>query len=139
MALTATATRKSFEAVCSRLSMPNPAIIGCSSYRDNIMYIVKQQPLMSTFCKNMADDLKKLGMVEQEEIIYHQKPFCYIKQWEYMSLMKSKDILQTILFVAFNFCTSSFYLMHIHLTVKIAVIFVVNSLHNLFIVLSHNF
>ena len=61
MALTATATKEKYEAVCLRLSMSNPIIVGCSSYRANISYIVKPLPKKESFCKSLASDLKVLS------------------------------------------------------------------------------
>ena len=41
--------------------MINPAIVGCTAYRDNITYVVEPEPTMDTFCKKISDDLKRLG------------------------------------------------------------------------------
>ena len=69
MALTVTATRKTY-AVCLRLSMTKPLVVGCSSYRDNIKYYVQPQPDMGMFCCNMATELKELGPAYPKTIIF---------------------------------------------------------------------
>ena len=77
MALTATATKENYEAVCLRLSMSNPIIVGCSSYRANISYIVKPLPKMESFCKSLASDLKRMGMNYPKTVIFCRRyPDC---------------------------------------------------------------
>uniref|UniRef100_A0A1X7SWD6 DNA 3'-5' helicase n=1 Tax=Amphimedon queenslandica TaxID=400682 RepID=A0A1X7SWD6_AMPQE len=50
--------------------MTNPAIVGCSTYRDNIAYVVEPLPMMDTFCKKISDDLKRLGKDYPKTVIF---------------------------------------------------------------------
>ena len=70
MALTATATKETYKSVCSRLSLCDPVIVGCSSYRANITYIVKPMPKMDIFCKRIARDIKRMGMNYPKTVIF---------------------------------------------------------------------
>ena len=57
------------DVICLRLSMINPVVVGCSSYRANITYCVKPQP-DKTFCNNMAKELKQLGTAYPKTVIF---------------------------------------------------------------------
>ena len=76
MALTATATKETYKSVCLRLSLSGPVIIGCSSYRDKISYIVKPMPKKDSFCKRLARDIKKMGMNYPKTVIFCRYPDC---------------------------------------------------------------
>ena len=73
MALTATATRPTFESVVSRLSMENVAVVGASSVRDNIRYSVHPMMSMDEFCYKIAEDVRTLGIRYPKTVIFCRK------------------------------------------------------------------
>ena len=57
--------------------MSNLIIVGCSSYRANISYIVKPLPKKESFCKSFASDLKRMGMNYLKTVIFCRRyPDC---------------------------------------------------------------
>ena len=70
LSLTATASCNTYKAVCTRLSLVNPVLIGCSPQRPNIKYSVKPLPSMDSFCCEMAERIKVLGIKHQKTVIF---------------------------------------------------------------------
>ena len=70
LSLTATATTATFNAVCKRLSMSNPVLIGCPPHRTNILYVVKPLPDMDKFCTDLSDKIKVLGLEYPKTVIF---------------------------------------------------------------------
>jgi bloom syndrome protein len=58
MSVTATATKDTFDVICSRLSMKDPFLVGISPNRSNIFYTVKEMPKLDEFCEDVANHLK---------------------------------------------------------------------------------
>jgi superfamily II DNA helicase RecQ len=58
MALTATATKTTYDAVCSQLSMKNQSIVGCAPNRDNIFYALKPLPNMDEFTDTISKNVE---------------------------------------------------------------------------------
>lgn len=73
MALTATATKDMYKAVCQRLSLNNPILIGCLPNRCNIMYEVRPLLDVDSFCGNIAGELKSLELEYPKTIIFIQR------------------------------------------------------------------
>lgn len=70
LALTATASIATFKAVCDRLAMSNPVLIGANPDRPNIFFSVKPLPTMAAFCEEMAGRVRDLGLCYPKTIIY---------------------------------------------------------------------
>ena len=51
LALTATATKDTFQAVCSRLSLVDPVVIALSPDRPNLMLNIMGKPTIEEYCK----------------------------------------------------------------------------------------
>jgi bloom syndrome protein len=73
MALTATATKETYDVVCSRLSMKNPSVIGCAPNRDNIFYALKLLPNMDEFAETISNNVKRLGLYYPKTVVFCQK------------------------------------------------------------------
>jgi superfamily II DNA helicase RecQ len=70
MGLTATATKESYDIICSRLSLKVPVLVGAFPNRSNIYYIVKEMPTLDIFCSEIADDLKRKGLEYPKTIVF---------------------------------------------------------------------
>ena len=73
MCLTATATIDTYQAVCQRLSLINPVLIGCPANRDNIYYEVKSLPDVGEFCATIANDISHQGVEYPKTIIFFRQ------------------------------------------------------------------
>lgn len=64
MALTATATNETYKAVCDRLSLKHPILVGIPPNSPNITY--KVQPLvdMNDFCAPIAREMERIILKE---------------------------------------------------------------------------
>lgn len=73
MALTATATKSTFDKVVDRLSMQNVAIVGTSPMRANIRYSVIPMTSMEEFCARIATDVREMGICYPKTVIFCQR------------------------------------------------------------------
>lgn len=73
MALTATATNDTYKAVCQRLSLNNPVLIGMQPNRPNIKYEVKPLVDIDTLCNELAEELKLEGVTYPKTVIFIQR------------------------------------------------------------------
>ena len=72
LALTATASAATFNAVCQRLSLVNPVLVGCPPNRVNI-YSVKPLSNMDKFCDNVSGKMKVLGLQYPKTVIFYRR------------------------------------------------------------------
>ena len=68
--LTATATKATYDAICKRLSMVNPVLVGCPPHHSNIYYSVKSLPSMEQFCTELAESIKVSGLEYPKTVIF---------------------------------------------------------------------
>uniref|UniRef100_A0A1X7VKG1 Helicase ATP-binding domain-containing protein n=1 Tax=Amphimedon queenslandica TaxID=400682 RepID=A0A1X7VKG1_AMPQE len=73
MALTATATNETYKAVCKRLSLNTPKLIGFQPNRSNIVYEVKPMIDLDNFCQDIARELKSLALEYPKTVIFVQR------------------------------------------------------------------
>jgi superfamily II DNA helicase RecQ len=73
MCLTATSTMQTFDAVFSRLSSCDPALISLSPNRSNIFYVVKEMPKMTDFCSNFAAELECQSVAYPKTIMFRRR------------------------------------------------------------------
>ena len=59
MALTATATKSTFDQVVDRLAMQKVTVVGTSPARDNTRYAVHPIVPMEEFCMSIAKDVRR--------------------------------------------------------------------------------
>lgn len=64
LALTATATRESFNSISKSLLLDNPILIGLPPNRINIKYIVKKCPSIDELCHQLTEKL----MLKRENV-----------------------------------------------------------------------
>jgi len=70
LALTATATKDTYQVVCSRLSLVDPVVIGLSPDRPNLMLNVVGKPSINEYCKQLSQDFKLKRMEFPKTIIF---------------------------------------------------------------------
>ena len=70
MALTATATRATFEIIIERLSLNNPVVVGISPNRPNIFLSVAPHIKLNCFAKEVGDKLKSERLSYPKSIIF---------------------------------------------------------------------
>lgn len=73
MALTATATNSTFDAVVSRLSMEHVAVVGASPERHNIRYSVHPMMTMDDFCCRIATNVRTLMTSYPKTVVFCRK------------------------------------------------------------------
>lgn len=73
MALTATATRKTFQCILSRMSMKDYALIALPPSRSNIRYSVKDLPTQEDFTSAIASEIRKHGVKFPKTVIFCRK------------------------------------------------------------------
>ena len=73
LALTATASTATFSAVCQRLSLVDPVLVGYPPNRMNITYSVKPLPSMNSFCNDLLEKIKVLGLQYPKTVIFCRK------------------------------------------------------------------
>ena len=73
LALMATASYSTYNAVCTRLSLVNPVLIGCSPERSNIKFVVESLPTTEDFCKEIAAQIKYHGIEYPKTVIFCQR------------------------------------------------------------------
>ena len=73
MALTATATNETYKAVCNRLSLNTPVLIGSQPNRSNIIYEVNPLIDLYKFCQDTAREIKSLGLEYPKTVIFVQR------------------------------------------------------------------
>lgn len=72
MALTA-ATNETYKAVCNRLSLNTPVLIGSQPNRSNIIYEVNPLIDLYKFCQDTAREIKSLGLEYPKTVIFVQQ------------------------------------------------------------------
>ena len=70
LALTATATKATFDCVCVRLSMKSPSIIGLSPHRSNIYYCVQPYVKLKELSSRLADELQNESNKTPKTVIF---------------------------------------------------------------------
>ncbi len=70
LALTATATKKTFHIITDRLSMINPEVISCSPFRYNISYTVAPKIDLVNFLTGVCSDLRLKRVTYPKTIIF---------------------------------------------------------------------
>lgn len=70
LALTAIATKDTYQVVCSRLSLVNPVVIALPPDRANLMLTVVQKPKIEEYCKQLSQDFKLKRIEYPQTIIF---------------------------------------------------------------------
>jgi bloom syndrome protein len=70
IALTATATKSTFDTICSRLSLHNPLVVGCAPARPNISYVVKPLPSIDKFAGKLSTEVRLKGLSYPKTVIF---------------------------------------------------------------------